>query len=690
MPTISIVQSKIVDGEGEPMANVKMIAKQIQPIKGYEQFEAVTGSDGTFSFKKLFPTSDYILFPWFDDWSSAPQRTLKYEADKLTARFNKDGWVTEDKMKVQSGSEGQTIILKSPIAIMPTVLTPEFHGIYILDNEELTELGKKTSEEKRRNFNKNLSIVIFDRTIDKTVKKLEDIIALKNRSFVRCEIDNVYNRKKGNRIKTNIIQLHRYKLDGKIDFRLKPIKGEPEMIVIMPVKPLESGLYSIIFDEKSFPFAVGIGDILEADSPLNNCVDLYYSSIDKNALAKSFSWGNFIDFTNRSEGETTKGNIITESSYKPCNSLNKLIPKWKDDSREWIKQKKWLSVMEMMKDYLLIITPNDTDAVNLYKKAENAYIEESKTKAKELMKKKEWLSAIKLLKQCLIVIPNNTDITNLYKEAENAHVEKLRLEEEHKKAAIAAKIAKERPILISALSSRKSYFGEEVAKDSKTYPFRIYITSFNNPSHFDGEMDYYAKNDRAILKFNGKLIDNTLVIKHTGTIRKGSSEPLFTYSLNLTNNDKITGYYYKTGRTDKTEANVWINLNENKRIKQEKRYNLLEQSITPSKIIDTSKIKPSWGKEGTVTLTDVNYKTSYMQWSALQETEIFFYKIKSFKKSRSTYGYRITAITHEGRERGEIDFSQKEGESKRDDFYSKLTSTFEAWKTKYADILDVQ
>ena len=114
------LEGKVVDGKGKPMANVKIIAKQVQPIKGYEQFEAVTGSDGTFSFKKLFPTSEYVLFPWFDDWSSAPQRTLKYEANKLMARFNKEGWTTEDKMKVQSGPEGQTIILKSPIAILPT------------------------------------------------------------------------------------------------------------------------------------------------------------------------------------------------------------------------------------------------------------------------------------------------------------------------------------------------------------------------------------------------------------------------------------------------------------------------------------------------------------------------------------------------------------------------------------------
>ena len=119
-PCISTVTGKLVDSRKKPMQGIKIVAKQKHPVPGYEQFEAVTGSDGTFSFKKLFPTSEYVLFPWFDDWSSAPQRTLKYKANKLTARFNKDGWITEDKMKVQSGHEGQTIILKSPITILPT------------------------------------------------------------------------------------------------------------------------------------------------------------------------------------------------------------------------------------------------------------------------------------------------------------------------------------------------------------------------------------------------------------------------------------------------------------------------------------------------------------------------------------------------------------------------------------------
>ena len=117
------LEGKVLDDKGQPIARVRIIAKQVQPIKGYEQFEATTGADGSFSFKKLFPTSEYILFPWYEDWEEAPMRTLKYETNKLVARFNKEGWTTEQKMKVQSGPEGQTIILASPMVIQPCIST---------------------------------------------------------------------------------------------------------------------------------------------------------------------------------------------------------------------------------------------------------------------------------------------------------------------------------------------------------------------------------------------------------------------------------------------------------------------------------------------------------------------------------------------------------------------------------------
>jgi len=87
------LEGKVVDGKGKPMAGVKVVAKQVQPIKGYEQFETTTGSDGAFKFSKLFPTSAYELITY-------PDGTTK----NLT-------------IKTESAPEGQTRVLPEPITI---------------------------------------------------------------------------------------------------------------------------------------------------------------------------------------------------------------------------------------------------------------------------------------------------------------------------------------------------------------------------------------------------------------------------------------------------------------------------------------------------------------------------------------------------------------------------------------------
>ena len=89
----SSLEGQVVDGKGQPMAKVKMIAKQVQPIKGYEQFEATTGGDGKFAFKGLFPTSAYEIFPYWDNQT------------------------TSVRLKVESGPEGHTRMLPGPIKI---------------------------------------------------------------------------------------------------------------------------------------------------------------------------------------------------------------------------------------------------------------------------------------------------------------------------------------------------------------------------------------------------------------------------------------------------------------------------------------------------------------------------------------------------------------------------------------------
>jgi hypothetical protein len=80
------IEGKVVDGKGQPMSGVKVIAKQIQPIKGYEQFETSTGSDGVFKFKGLFPASEYsILFSESDKWKISAEVTFKSGPEGLTS-----------------------------------------------------------------------------------------------------------------------------------------------------------------------------------------------------------------------------------------------------------------------------------------------------------------------------------------------------------------------------------------------------------------------------------------------------------------------------------------------------------------------------------------------------------------------------------------------------------------------------
>lgn len=87
------LEGKVVDGKGQPLANVKVAAKMSQPIKGYEQFETTTGSDGSFKFAKLFPTSEYQLILY------------------------SDRWIKEIKIKTESGPEGQTKMLPEPVMV---------------------------------------------------------------------------------------------------------------------------------------------------------------------------------------------------------------------------------------------------------------------------------------------------------------------------------------------------------------------------------------------------------------------------------------------------------------------------------------------------------------------------------------------------------------------------------------------
>lgn len=89
----SAAEGKLVDWNGKPVAGVKITAAQVQPINGYEQFEAVTGSDGSFRIRGLFPSSQYVLKPWSDKWAC------------------------ETEVRLDSAPQGETAMLPSPMVI---------------------------------------------------------------------------------------------------------------------------------------------------------------------------------------------------------------------------------------------------------------------------------------------------------------------------------------------------------------------------------------------------------------------------------------------------------------------------------------------------------------------------------------------------------------------------------------------
>jgi hypothetical protein len=115
------LEGKIVDGNGQPLANVTIVATQVQPIKGYERFETTSSADGIFRFGGLFPSSEYVLFPWAESWGSAPLVSIKYDPANLETRFSRSGWTTERRLTLQSGPEGQTLVLPAPISVQQAI-----------------------------------------------------------------------------------------------------------------------------------------------------------------------------------------------------------------------------------------------------------------------------------------------------------------------------------------------------------------------------------------------------------------------------------------------------------------------------------------------------------------------------------------------------------------------------------------
>jgi hypothetical protein len=101
------IEGKVVDGQGQPISGLNVTIKQVQPVEGYKEFQTKTGSDGIFRFPGVMPVSDY---------------TISLSTDK---------WKTKVTTKVTSGTEGQTLVLNSPILVRFNVMRDEIGRAHV-------------------------------------------------------------------------------------------------------------------------------------------------------------------------------------------------------------------------------------------------------------------------------------------------------------------------------------------------------------------------------------------------------------------------------------------------------------------------------------------------------------------------------------------------------------------------------
>lgn len=87
------LEGTVVDCRGNPLAGVRIIARQVEEVVGYERFDTISEPDGYFMFDELYPNAAY----------------------ELTATAN--GATTGTLLKVESGAKGLTYSIPQPIAV---------------------------------------------------------------------------------------------------------------------------------------------------------------------------------------------------------------------------------------------------------------------------------------------------------------------------------------------------------------------------------------------------------------------------------------------------------------------------------------------------------------------------------------------------------------------------------------------
>ncbi len=142
-----------------------------------------------------------------------------------------------------------------------TPALPEFHGIYVLENGKYIEM-KKSERVEDNKISPQASILVFHKSLSGKLKGEDPrLIRMAN---VRYTMDVPSSTDFSDLVKADIRTLNGWLKDERvIPIRTKSVDGKPEMLVIVPQKPLEPGGYDLDgFDAK---FSVTLEKVGQVD-----------------------------------------------------------------------------------------------------------------------------------------------------------------------------------------------------------------------------------------------------------------------------------------------------------------------------------------------------------------------------------------------------------------------------------------
>ncbi|MFZ2631420.1 MAG: DUF1566 domain-containing protein [Desulfosalsimonadaceae bacterium] len=128
------LEGTIVDAKGRPISGLTVIARQVRPVKGNEQFETQTDSGGRFSFKTFYPSSEYVISVIHKDWRS------------------------DAAAHVSAGPEGKTVKLPEPIRILFGVSGDGVITDFMTGMEWMAGPDKDTNWDEAKAWCSNLSV----------------------------------------------------------------------------------------------------------------------------------------------------------------------------------------------------------------------------------------------------------------------------------------------------------------------------------------------------------------------------------------------------------------------------------------------------------------------------------------------------------------------------------------------------